>query len=284
MFKRDIDYIVKDDKVIIIDEFTGRMMDGRRWSEGLHQAVEAKEGVTDRAREPDAGLDHLPELFPHVSQAGRHDRHGGDRGRGILRHLQDGRRHHPDQRAGARASTRKTSSTSTADEKFDAIAKLIEECQRARPAGAGRHGVDREVRTAVGIAEEGRRQAQRAQRPLPRAGSAYRGPGRAAGRGHHRHQHGRPRHRHPARRQPRIPHRGRARGHADEGRSATQRIEAITAGNRRRQRRSWSMPAGCSCSAPSATKAAASTTSCAAARAVRAIPGVAVLPVASKTI
>src|SRR5688572_20337262 len=45
MFKRDIDYIVKDDKVIIIDEFTGRMMEGRRWSDGLHQAVEAKEGV-----------------------------------------------------------------------------------------------------------------------------------------------------------------------------------------------------------------------------------------------
>ncbi len=45
MFRRDIDYIVKDDKVVIIDEFTGRMMDGRRWSDGLHQAVEAKEGV-----------------------------------------------------------------------------------------------------------------------------------------------------------------------------------------------------------------------------------------------
>jgi preprotein translocase subunit SecA len=45
IFRRDIDYIVKDDKVIIIDEFTGRMMDGRRWSDGLHQAVEAKEGA-----------------------------------------------------------------------------------------------------------------------------------------------------------------------------------------------------------------------------------------------
>ena len=45
MFKRDDHYIVKDDKVVIIDEFTGRMMDGRRWSNGLHQAVEAKEGV-----------------------------------------------------------------------------------------------------------------------------------------------------------------------------------------------------------------------------------------------
>jgi len=44
-YKRDIDYIVKDGKVVIIDPFTGRMMDGRRWSEGLHQAVEAKEAV-----------------------------------------------------------------------------------------------------------------------------------------------------------------------------------------------------------------------------------------------
>src|SRR3546814_9348260 len=45
MFKLDTDYIVKDGKVVIIDEFTGRMMDGRRWSDGLHQAVEAKDGV-----------------------------------------------------------------------------------------------------------------------------------------------------------------------------------------------------------------------------------------------
>ena len=45
IYRRDTDYIVREDKVIIIDEFTGRMMDGRRWAEGLHQAVEAKEGV-----------------------------------------------------------------------------------------------------------------------------------------------------------------------------------------------------------------------------------------------
>lgn len=45
MFRRDVDYLVRNNKVVIIDEFTGRMMDGRRWSEGLHQAIEAKEGV-----------------------------------------------------------------------------------------------------------------------------------------------------------------------------------------------------------------------------------------------
>ena len=45
IFKREVDYIVKDGEVIIVDEFTGRTMIGRRWSDGLHQAVEAKEGV-----------------------------------------------------------------------------------------------------------------------------------------------------------------------------------------------------------------------------------------------
>lgn len=45
LFKKDRDYVVKDDQVIIVDEFTGRLMIGRRYSEGLHQAIEAKEGV-----------------------------------------------------------------------------------------------------------------------------------------------------------------------------------------------------------------------------------------------
>ncbi len=45
LFKRDVDYIVSDGDVKIVDEFTGRILDGRRWSEGLHQAVEAKENV-----------------------------------------------------------------------------------------------------------------------------------------------------------------------------------------------------------------------------------------------
>jgi len=46
LFHNDVEYMVKDDEVIIVDEFTGRAMLGRRWSEGLHQAIEAKEGVT----------------------------------------------------------------------------------------------------------------------------------------------------------------------------------------------------------------------------------------------
>src|SRR4029450_4135801 len=45
LYQRDVDYVVQDGEVKIVDEFTGRIMEGRRWSEGLHQAVEAKEGV-----------------------------------------------------------------------------------------------------------------------------------------------------------------------------------------------------------------------------------------------
>jgi preprotein translocase subunit SecA len=49
IFKRDVDYVVKDGEIVIVDEFTGRLMPGRRWSDGLHQAIEAKEGVPIRA-------------------------------------------------------------------------------------------------------------------------------------------------------------------------------------------------------------------------------------------
>jgi preprotein translocase subunit SecA len=48
LYKRDVDYVVKDGEVIIVDTFTGRLMPGRRWSDGLHQSVEAKEGVSIR--------------------------------------------------------------------------------------------------------------------------------------------------------------------------------------------------------------------------------------------
>lgn len=46
LFQKDVDYIVAEDEIVIVDEFTGRSMPGRRWSEGLHQAIEAKEGVS----------------------------------------------------------------------------------------------------------------------------------------------------------------------------------------------------------------------------------------------
>src|SRR5207247_913486 len=48
LYDKDVEYVVQDGQVLIVDEFTGRLMHGRRWSDGLHQAVEAKEGVAVR--------------------------------------------------------------------------------------------------------------------------------------------------------------------------------------------------------------------------------------------
>ena len=63
-------------EVLIVDEHTGRILAGRRYNEGMHQAIEAKEGVRDQGREPDARDDHAAELLPPVRQALRHDRYG----------------------------------------------------------------------------------------------------------------------------------------------------------------------------------------------------------------
>ena len=49
LFKKNTDYVVKGGSIVIVDEFTGRTMPGRRWSEGLHQAIEAKEGLKIQA-------------------------------------------------------------------------------------------------------------------------------------------------------------------------------------------------------------------------------------------
>ena len=97
IMQRDVDYVVKDGEVIIVDEFTGRLMYGRRYNEGLHQAIEAKGGREGRPREQDARDHHLPELLPPLRQALRHDRHGHDRGGGVPRDLQARRGRDPDE-------------------------------------------------------------------------------------------------------------------------------------------------------------------------------------------
>ena len=60
---KDVSYIVKGTEVVIVDEFTGRTMVGRRWSDGLHQAVEAKEGHADSERDGDHRQRHVPGVF-----------------------------------------------------------------------------------------------------------------------------------------------------------------------------------------------------------------------------
>ncbi len=70
LYKRDQEYVVKDGEVIIVDEFTGRMMSGRRWSDGLHQAVEAKEGLKIREESQTYAtitLQHYFKMYPKLA-------------------------------------------------------------------------------------------------------------------------------------------------------------------------------------------------------------------------
>ena len=66
LYKRDHHYVVQEGEVIIVDDFTGRLMQGRRWSDGLAPGGRSQRRRQDRARKPDARDDHAAELFPHV--------------------------------------------------------------------------------------------------------------------------------------------------------------------------------------------------------------------------
>jgi preprotein translocase subunit SecA len=90
LFKRDVDYVVQNGEVVIVDEFTGRLMVGRRYSDGLHQAIEAKEHV--KVERESKTHHHLPKLLPHVQKTRRHDRYSQNRGGGVPGHLRPGRR------------------------------------------------------------------------------------------------------------------------------------------------------------------------------------------------
>ena len=61
--KIDKDYMVKDGQIVIVDEFTGRFMEGRRYSDGLHQAIEAKEGVKIQRESKTLSNNNIPKLF-----------------------------------------------------------------------------------------------------------------------------------------------------------------------------------------------------------------------------
>ena len=95
LFKRDVDYIVKEGQVLIVDEFTGRLMPGRRYSDGLHQALEAKEGVKIENENQTLATITFQNYLPHVRQTGGHDRHRRHRSRGVQEDLQPGGHGHP---------------------------------------------------------------------------------------------------------------------------------------------------------------------------------------------
>ena len=285
LFKRDKDYVVMNGEVLIVDEHTGRMLAGRRYNEGMHQAIEAKEGVRDQGREPDPGHDHAAELLPAVRQALRHDRHGHDRGRRVQADLQARRRADPDQPADDRASTSRTWSTSTEEAKFNAVVEDIVERHANGPAGAGRHRrAWRRARTCPSLL---RKRGCRTRCSTPSTTSGRRRssprPGRKgavtvatnmAGRGTDIMLGGNA----EFMAAPSWPQRGLSPVETPEEYEAAW-PEALERRPRRPSPPSTtrsSSSAGCTCWAPSGTSRAASTTSCAAApaaRATRASPG-----------
>ncbi len=97
VMQRDIDYVVKDGEVLIVDEFTGRLMIGRRYKRGPPSGHRGQGGREDRRREQDAGDHHLPELLPYVQEAVRYDRYGKDGGHRVHRDLRSEHRYRPHQ-------------------------------------------------------------------------------------------------------------------------------------------------------------------------------------------
>ena len=220
------------------------MMPGRRWSDGLHQAVEAKERRPDQGGEPDPRDDHAPELLPALQEARRHDRHRHDRGRRVLRRSTSSTSSDPDQPPDDPRRPSPTSSTRPSARSATPSSRRSTSCRRQGRPGPRRHPLHREVRAALGACSPGSGiehqvlNAKHHEREAQIVAQAGRN-----GRGHDRHQHGRPRHRHQARRQPAGPG-----------------VERKTS-------------AACTSSAPSATRRGASTTSCAAAAGRQGDPG-----------
>jgi len=167
-YKKDVDYIVKGGKVVIIDPFTGRMMDGRRWSDGLHQAVEAKEKVTIEPENQTLAsitFQNYFRMYPKLSgMTGTAATEAAEFYDIYKMNVVTIPTNKPVQREDDVDQFYKNQ-----EDKFAAITKTVKEASdkgqdgegsvRQGPAGAGRHRVDREIGASVGLFHQGRGEA-----------------------------------------------------------------------------------------------------------------------------
>jgi preprotein translocase subunit SecA len=201
LYKRDVNYMVREGKVLIVDEFTGRVLAGRRWSDGLHQAVEAKENVRIQEENRTLATITFQNLFRIYKKLGGDDRHGRHRGRGVPQDLQ-ARRRHPDQQEDHPQGLRRPRLQDRAREVHRGRRGDHGEATR-RAAGPRGHDERREEprRSRSSQAKKGikhevlnAKQHEREAYVVAQAGARARS---------RLDQHGRPRHGHLARRQPR---------------------------------------------------------------------------------
>jgi preprotein translocase subunit SecA len=149
LFTRDVDYIVKDDKIIIIDEFTGRMMEGRRYSEGLHQALEAKERVTIQNENQTLAsitFQNYFRLFPKLAgMTGTAMTESEELGEIYKLDVIEAPTNLPVQRIDADDEVYRT-----AREKYEAIVKLVQECRaRHQPVLVGTVSIEKSEELAA---------------------------------------------------------------------------------------------------------------------------------------
>ena len=266
LYKRDVDYVVKDGQVIIVDEFTGRLMPGRRWSDGLHQAVEAKEGVKIEKENQTLATITLQNYFR------MYDKLSGMTGTADTEAAEFDKIYKLDVVVipTNRDMVRKDEHDlvyRTEREKFEAVVEEIaEKSEKGQPVLVGTISIEKSEHLST-LLKKKKVPARRPEREVPRAGGDDRRAGGPGGRRHDRDEHGGPRHGHPPRGQPRVP---RAPEGARRTRSSTR--SSSSSSRRRRPRRTSrsSSSAASTSSAPSATSRAASTTSSAAAPAARA--------------
>jgi preprotein translocase SecA subunit len=155
LFRRDVDYVVKDGEVIIVDEFTGRLMPGRRWSDGLHQAVEAKEGVRIREENQTLATITIQNYFRMYKKlagmTGTADTEAAEFKKiykldvvVVPTHRKMIRQDHPDV------------VYRTEKEKFDAVVQEIEEChRRGQPVLVGTTSVEKSERVSRLLKKKG---------------------------------------------------------------------------------------------------------------------------------
>ena len=181
LFNRDVDYMVKDGEVVIVDEFTGRLMPGRRWSDGLHQAVEAKEKVKIERENQTLATVTFQNYFRKYKKL------AGMTGTADTEAEEFAKIYNldvvviPPNRTLRRVENPDLVYR-TEKEKWDAIVTEIIDEHAEGASGAGRHSLDREVREALVDARPSRAearhhdrrrrgQARRPEREVPRPGS-----------------------------------------------------------------------------------------------------------------
>jgi preprotein translocase subunit SecA len=207
LYHRDQSYVVQQGEVVIVDEFTGRLMTGRRWSDGLHQAVEAKEGVEIQAENQTLASITFQNYFrlygKLAGMTGTADTEAYEFQEiyGLETTIIPPNRisKREDQLDRVYKTTR---------EKYEAAIQDIRECyERGQPVLVGTSSIENSE-IIDGLLTQGGLAAPGAERQAARTRSRHRGAGRPHEDDHHRDQHGRPRHRHRAGRQHREDDRG----------------------------------------------------------------------------